>query len=327
MADEDLTTDQVILNSIDEGGDDVTDEQSNTQASTQEQDTSPQDDVSIGEQSGGDKGTREGSEAEQGQDNSQNSRGPQDLVDRGGNVVAAGGKERRFYENAQRFKNEAETLQRQVTNLTAKVEAYEGTANLGTTYSLTPEEVIGGAQLMSAFKQDPVETIKYMLTQAQANGYNIDGVGDGTNVAAISKMINDAVAPLTADKAAADQLVQDEAAARQQHADFMAKYPDAAIHQGAISQLLDRDNSLSPEAAYYKLQNFYLQKGWNWNKSLESYQAEADKPATDSNEDTQSSLPNGSTSADDVTDTAQVASVDTDMDDIIKESMREAGYT
>jgi len=329
MADEDLklSTEDAILDSIGEGGssDDTSGEQSPTETSTEGDGQQAQSGVQAGQPSGTDEEADKVGRGKQGVDGQQRSRGPQDLVDREGNVIATGGKERRFYETAQREKTRADNLEREVQDLRTKVEAHESSAGLANQYSLTPEELSSGAQLMAAFKQDPVETVKYLLTQAQSSGHNIEGVGAGTDMAAINKMISDQLKPFTDARQAELDTQQHKEEALKVYNDFLSNYPDAAIHQDTIAQLLEKERTLSPEAAYFKLKNFYLEKGLDWNKSLAEHES-ARAAAQPAKAGTQSSLPVGRTPADNLTDTTQVASVDTDMDDIIKESMKEAGY-
>ena len=322
MADEELSIEDNILNSIGEG-DDTNDEQPVTiegeaeEVTTETPPTEPQPA----------EGVDESPPAEQ--EPQQQARGPQDLVDRDGNVIAKGGKERRFYETAQQQRQRADNLDKEISTLRAKVEAFEGTANLPNQYNLTPEELTTGAQLMSAFKDNPVDTIKYLLTEAQSAGHNIDGVGQGTDVAALSRMLDEKLGPITSERQEQLELAQRNEQATQVYNQFMSSYPDAAVHQDVLAQLLERDQSLSPEAAYFKLKSFFLEKGLDFNTPLDVHEKNLAEQAKQSEEkpngNTQSSLPSGSTPADNVTDASQIASVDTDMEDIIKSSMREAG--
>ena len=317
MADEQSIEDN-ILNSIGEG-DDANDEQPVAAESATEE-VQAEATEATPEHGGNGVDTSGTTQQEQGQP-----RGPQDLVDREGNVIARGGKERRFYETAQKERQRADTLENEVNTLRTKVEAFEGTANLPNQYNLTPEELTTGAQLISAFKDNPVDTIKYLLTEAQSAGHNIEGVGQGTDVAALSKMIHDKLSPLTTERQQTLEHQQRQEQATQVYNQFMSNYPDAAVHQDTLAQLLERDKSLSPEAAYFKLKSFYLEKGLDWNTPLDVHEQNSQAQHAKETENTQSSLPSGSTPAENLTDAAQIASVETDMEDIIKDSMREAG--
>ncbi len=319
MADEELSIEDNILNSIGEG-DDTNDEQS-TVIEGEAQEVPTETAPTEAQQPDG---TSESVATEQAESAP---RGPQDLVDGQGNLVAKGGKERRFYETAQRERQRADTLEREINTLRTKVDAFEGTANLPNQYNLSPEELTTGAQLISAFKDNPVETIKYLLTEAQTAGHNIEGVGQGTDVAALSRMLDEKLGPITSERQEQLEYAQRQEQATQVYNQFMSHYPDAAVHQDVLAQLLEKDSTLSPEAAYFKLKSFYLEKGLDWNTPLDVHEQKIANGLQEAKEteNTQSSLPAGSTPADNVTDASQIASVDTDMEDIIKSSMRDAG--
>ena len=104
----------------------------------------------------------------------------------------------------------------------------------------------------------------------------------------------------------------------------MAKYPDSAVHEDTLARLLNEDTSLSPEAAYFKLQSYYAKNNLDWTKSLVQLQQAATVAAT-SAENTQQALPEGSIANANVTDKPQVADVNTSTDDIIRDAMAEAG--
>ena len=87
-----------------------------------------------------------------GDNQEQSSRGPQDLVDGAGNVIAKGGKERRFYETAQREKQRADGFERELSTTKAKLEAYEATNNIGRELGITQEEVVSGARILAAYR-------------------------------------------------------------------------------------------------------------------------------------------------------------------------------
>jgi hypothetical protein len=157
---EQLSTDAEILESIGEG------DESTASTSTEEKDTGTNTNTEAqASTASSEQSTTESDDAKQ----SEQSRGPQDLVDANGNLIAAGGKERRFYETAQREKHRADQAASKITQLVGQLKAITDAGTVGTQFGLTPEEVTTGAQLIAQYKKNPVETIQYMLTQAQAN--------------------------------------------------------------------------------------------------------------------------------------------------------------
>jgi hypothetical protein len=312
-----LTTDAAILDSIGEG-----DEPTTTDGATEETTVPTTDPTGSPPAASSDKGTDQGA----GDKPAKSASGPQDIVGRDGQVLAAGGRERRFYETAQREKLRADQATTQVTTLTTQLDAVNKAGNVGTQYNLSPEEVSTGAQLIAAYKDNPVETIKYMLTQAQSSGHNVDTiVSGGTDMSAVKSMLDNALAPLLGDRQAEKDTQEVNTRALEIYNTFSAQYPDAVPHENSLARLLKADPNLSPEAAYFKLQNHYLQKGWDWTKSVEQLQQEA--IANGSTENTRTQPPDGGINSNNVVDADRVADVNTSTDDIIREAIREAGIT
>tara|TARA_R110000824_G_scaffold114740_3_gene265449 strand:- start:806 stop:1774 length:969 start_codon:yes stop_codon:yes gene_type:complete len=313
-----ITTDEAILSSIGEGDEQTTDDGVTEESSGETADTTEEASTASSEQS------TDGSTNEQRQ---RPTSGPQDLVDGQGNVIAAGGKERRFYETAQREKQRADSVSRELNTLKSQMDAINNAGTVGTQYGLSPDEVTTGAQLIAAYKNDPVEAIQYMLTQAQSNGYNVDGItSGGTDMQAVKQMLDNALAPILGEhqERADTQAANDRAL--EIYNEFNSKYPDSAVHEDSLTRLLQQDPNLSVEAAYFKLQSYYAQRGLDWTKSLTTLQTEQDAQQAPVSVNTQPQPPDGgSVPHANVTDTAQVADVSTSTDDIIRQAMSEAG--
>lgn len=305
-----VSTDEAILDSIGENDEPTTDEDAKAPETTEEETPTTSDQQS----------------AEGGDDSQQKEAGgPQDLVDGQGNLVAQGGKERRFYETAQRERSRADNLEKELTTIKAQMDAVNNAGTLGTQYSLTPEEITTGAQIIAAYKNNPVETIQYMLTQAQASGHNIDALTTGgLDMSAVKQMLDTALQPLVSEHQERADTQAAQSRATSVYNNFMAKYPDSAVHEDTLARLLNEDTSLSPEAAYFKLQSYYAKNNLDWTKSLVQLQQAATVAAT-SAENTQQALPEGSIANANVTDKPQVADVNTSTDDIIRDAMAEAG--
>ena len=308
------STDESILQNIGEGDEPTTDAGTGTEGVG-----TPTDPQGTTLTPSGDKDTVQGDASQQ----QKPAGSPQDLVDKDGNLIAAGGKDRRFYETAQRERIRADTVTKENETLKAQIAAVNDAGTLGTQYDLTPEELTTGAQLIAAYKKNPVETIQYMLTQAQASGHNVEAIGGGgTNMDAVKQMLDKALQPLVAEQTERTDTQATNARALEIYNDFSAKYPDAAIHENSLARLLKQEPSLSPEAAYFKLRSYYFERKLDWTKSLEQLQQAPTAPSVGN---TQQALPEGGVSQDGVTDTARVADVNTSFDEIIRDAMKEAG--
>jgi hypothetical protein len=313
-----ITTDEAILDSIGEGDEST----SSTEESTTDSPTAA-DSTGTSDGASGEQGATDGTEDYQ---RTKTAAGPQDLVDRSGNVIATGGKERRFYETAQKEKTRADTATREVENLRGQLQAINDAGNIGTQYNLSPEEVTTGAQIIAAYKTDPVNTLKYMLTQAQASGHNIEELGNaGLDAGAVKQMLESALAPLLSEHQERIDTQDVNDRALEIYNEFSSNHPDAAVHENSLARLLTQEPSLSPEAAYYKLQNYYLSRGLDWTKSLEQLQSEVSNNPVPGDNTPQP--PDGGVNVNNVTNTPQVADVNTSFDDIIRESMNAAGIT
>jgi hypothetical protein len=311
-----LTTDDAILDSIGEGDEQSTSESSVEQVDGEDANTTEETSTASSEQ-----GVEGSSDTEQqGKVSS-----PQDLVDAQGNVIATGGKERRFYETAQREKQRAEGLTRDVETLQAQLEAINNAGSVGSQYDLSPEEVTTGAQIIAAYKNNPVETIEYMLTQAQASGHNVDAIGQNgnMNLNAVKQMVDSAIQPLVAEQYEREENEAANDRAQEIYDNFNSQYPDSAVHEDSLARLLDQEPNLSPEAAYFKLRSYYMERNLDWTKSLEQLQSEQSSQQASVN--TQQAVPDGNVIPNRVTDTAQVADANTSTDDIIRQAMSDAG--
>jgi len=249
---------------------------------------------------------------------------PQDLKLADGTVIK-GGAERRLYERGAKLQRDFNETNTKLEAATAKLEAYESANSLSTQYSLTPEELTTGAQLIAAYKSDPVATVKHMLTQAQAQGYNIEDTG-GLNPQAIKQMIAEAVSPLTQKHNEEQEASTQKQQAEKQWNDFQSEYPDVSVHEASLAQLLREEPNLSLHAAYYKIKTMYLERGLDWSKPLSQLQEEAkQRPQVMPNQSP--TIPSGVNITNGaVRDTSEVADVDTSYEDIIRGSLREAGY-
>ena len=335
MADKELTTDEDILKSIGELDDDVNDQ---TDAGDESNDASDEQAPSKGSEKTqaaktDDKtkpSSKVGDKGVVGKQGTKQAPGPQDLVVNGV-VVAKGGPERRFYEEAQKFKRQAETTARELATIKPKYEALEQANNVGKTYGLSPQEVLTAGQLLKAYKEDAKATIKYLLTQAQASGIDMSDVlsGGGVSTAAIKSMIEEMISPFKQEREEKQQLTQVQQQAQEQYTSFLSTYPDAAIHTDVLAQLLEKDANLTPEAAYWKLQAFFAKRGLDFSKPLSHHEAAARQSQNGKGKgNTQRSLPNGMhiEQDEDVQDRQEVVRSDASMDDIVKSAMREAGF-
>lgn len=334
MADKQLTTEEDILSSIGEGDDLVGDQTGDQDAEDNESDSQASDQTPKG-QTGVDKtvpskqgaqGTGKGTQGKQGQ---QQAPGPKDLVGADGKVIAKGGAERRFYEEAQKWRGEASKFKSELDKLTPQLNALKEANTLGTKYNLEPAEMVTAAQLLNAYKSDAKATIKFLLTKAEAAGIDVSdltGGGGGVSTAAIAEMIEAKFKPLLQEREEKTRNQEIERQAAEQHDQFLQAHPDAAVHTNEIAQLLVKYPTLDPEAAYWRLKSFFHEKGLDFSKSLSTIETEYRAQNGGKGQTQQRTLPSGVNLQDDgVDDQEEVVRGNASTDDIVRAAMREAG--
>lgn len=249
------------------------------------------------------------------------------LVDGQGNVVANAGKERRLWERVQRFEHfEVPQLQRTISELTNTAAQTQVLNNVPRQLGLSDEDAVQGLRLIASYKKDPVATIQYILTEARAAGHNVQAENQGqVDLAAVSRLLDDRLGPLLEDRATQQRTTKADQDAARQYQDFTTRFPDAVMHEDIIAGILQRDKTLSPDAAYYQLRLWAQEHKLNWNQPL--------RPQIDAAQqgETQKPVPplgggrGGNAPVIDTKEAASVAGADADTGDIVKQAMREAG--
>lgn len=249
------------------------------------------------------------------------------LRDKDGNIIARAGGERRTYEMAMaKLKKYDET---EIPALRAQIAAFEKAANYKE-YDLDATGAASALKLYSAFIKDPAATLKWMLTQTQAQGIKVDlGTGVGITPEAIKAMIAEHTAPLRETKEREQAEEKSKKEAQKEYDSFLERFPDAAAQEDGIAFLLNKNPSLSLDGAYYQLKLLFKERGLDWNKPLSEHaKAAAGKTGGKQTQQTDRSMPRGqnmqSTEMDDADD-RKLASVETSYDEIIRQELKRAG--
>ena len=253
------------------------------------------------------------------------------ITDAQGQIVASAGRERRWFETSDTLRGYIAHQKRENDTLNARIEEISSSSKdalngIPTQLGLTTEEVNMGLKLSANFKSDPVATARYIVAEAMKMGYNLEQIVETTgsnniNMAAIKQLLDERLGPI-----AAERLQNQEAASTQQKGQaayerFMQQFPDAVNHQDMIAAVM-KDNRVTAEDAYFQLRTWANTRGYDFSQPLQPQMQRATPPA---NAPSTAPLPNGSTTQSVVTNTPQIASEDTDYDDIIRDAMREAG--
>lgn len=253
--------------------------------------------------------------------------GPKDLTLPDGTVIK-GGSERRFYEQREVARQQLSVAQREVQQERARAEKFENELNTlrETTRNLhgaEPETIRLGVQIATDLQRDPVGTMKKLLAEAVAQGYKIEELGAGVDAAAIKRMIEDRIPQQQQEDTLTDEEIQQEAIREVQT--FYSQYPDARPHDAVLGRMLRDHPGLDLQTAYFELKNGFAEKGFDFSLSLEDNLKNSVTPTPQT---PAAPMPNGRTPVNGAmheTSEVRVAHEDTDMSDIVKAAMREAG--
>ena len=254
--------------------------------------------------------------------------GPQDLTLTDGTVVKAGA-ERRFFEAAQIARQESANYKNQAKQATdnytrVKSELTQLQTTVSNLHGVDPNTASLGVRIVQDMQRDPVGTVRKLLTEVISQGHSIEGIGAGVDTAAITRLIESRLAPITSqqDTVEQEQRLQQETLAEVNQ--FYGSYPDARLHDQHIAKVLQDYPQMNLTEAYFALKNEFNNNGFDWNRGLVEQVQE--RSAQQSQQPTPKAMPNGRTPAN-VRPTSEVAIAheNTSLDDIIKASMRESG--
>lgn len=201
------------------------------------------------------------------------------VLDEMGQIVARPGAERRHWQAAQQASQRAERAEQVYRELEDKYRELEQGLAHGRAAGLTNEETLAALQAWGWYKQDPSAMLKWLLTNAQASGYNIlelAGIDaqNGVNLKAITKAIDDRLKPITEAQQAQRQYAERYAAADREVQQFSAMFPNAMMNEELIVQLMDAVPELTHREAWLRIENWALQNQLDLDKPLRP-QAEA----------------------------------------------------
>jgi hypothetical protein len=192
------------------------------------------------------------------------------------------------------------------------------------------DDVVLGAKILRAFRQDPQKTIEFLLNQAQAQGKTITLGGGAAPLTpdAIGKMIEQKLSPLLSDRAERQQQQQVNEEVEQAYNDFAQQYPEALMHEDVIATLMmqakaQTGRNITPEAAWLQVQLFATRNGLDLSKPL---QAQFDAKNGSTGGMPRQPLPNGrSGNAKALNGATTSARASAKSGDIVRDAMREAG--
>lgn len=265
-----------------------------------------------------------------------------------GSLVVSAGEARRWWERYENVNKSNKHAQAYIKRLETDLETAQNSRDTSGYLNGVPQqlglahnEVATGLNIVAAWKKNPHEAIKFLLTEYAAMGHNVNellGKEGGIDLNAVQTMINRAVAPIVTNHA--QQQGRNEALARaeREYNSFMAKYPEAIVHENEIAALMAKDKTLTADGAFHMLKAWALEQRLDFTKPLgpqfqaapQGVQGHNQPPSQGSNQPQMNNvppLPNGRGTSEAALNTHQgAARADEDWDSIIRGEMKRSGY-
>ena len=206
------------------------------------------------------------------QPNAENPR-TRDLVDPvSGRIVAQGGIERRIFEESQRNARENNALRQQVQGLQNAVRASNATIQEAARLNVAPQDQVIAIRVMADFMRDPVKTLEGLVAEVRSKGYTLpflqQGVSQGMDMDAISRLIDNRLAPITQQRQQEQQLAQYREQAQRDLDTFTGENPESVNNLDVLTEMLQAQPGLPLQHAWTKMIRWAHENGLDWTQPL-----------------------------------------------------------
>lgn len=202
------------------------------------------------------------------------------VVDQTGQIVARAGAERRHWERANQAAQRAERAEQAHQELQTRFSHLEQGLAAGKQSGLTNDESLAALQAWSWYKREPEAMLKWLLTSAQASGYNIlqlagvDPATGGVNIKAITEAIDQRLKPITDRETARIQREQLEIRTDEMLRSFQTEFPNAMVNEDLVVDIMEAQPQLTLREAWLRIENWAIRNGLDSSKNIRA-QAEA----------------------------------------------------
>jgi hypothetical protein len=244
------------------------------------------------------------------------------------------------FEDGQRATRENNTLKQQLQNATSQLANINQVTQEAVRLNVAPQDQIAAIRVMADFMRDPVKTLQYLVEEVKSKGYPIpfleQGVTQGMDMAAIARMIDNKMQPLTQQQQVARQQTEQRQRAEADLNSFLEENQDAHSNLDVLAEMLQAQPGLPLQSAYTKMIRWAHENGLDWTQPLKQQiaaQRQQPTPQQPSQQQApQRPLPGrrsaGGNGATPVGDGAvQQHNENASWSDIIRQAMREHGVT
>jgi hypothetical protein len=196
-----------------------------------------------------------------------------DLVDPiSGRTVARGGIERKIFEDGQRAARENNQLKTELGNAKRMLSQVNETVQEAVRLNVAPQDQVIAIRVMADFMRDPVKTLQYLAEEVKAKGYQIpfleQGISPGMDLAAISRMIDGKLQPITQQHQMTIQQQQMRQRAEADLNNFLEENQEANANIDVLAEMLQAQPNLSLSSAYTKMIRWAHENGLDWTQNL-----------------------------------------------------------
>jgi len=258
-----------------------------------------------------------------------------DLVDPiSGRVVAQGGIERRVYEEGQRHARENNALKQQLATAQRQMGGNNEVLQEAARLNVAPQDQVVAIRIMSEFMRDPVKTLETLVAEVKSKGYPIpfleQGISQGIDMAAIQRMIDNKMMPITEQREQARVTQEAQQRAQVDLDAFLGDNEDAHSNLDVLAEMLQAQPGLSLQSAYTKMIRWAHSNQLDWTQPLkQQIAAQRQQPLQQTQQAPTRPLPGGRSVQQQATPVGNGAvtqhNENASWSDIIRQSMQEHG--
>lgn len=196
-----------------------------------------------------------------------------------GETIAKPGAERRHWERARQQEQRAVAAERSISELNQRVAQADAYLHAGKELGLSADEQLSSLKLFGWFKREPEAMLKWLLTEAQSRGYNMNTIlgqdSQGVNIEAVTKAVQAQLKPLIDSHQERAQWDRASQEAQTELNAFYNEFPNAPVHETQIANLMTGyeqkfpGRTLSLREAYLYLDNWATREGLDMSRPLE----------------------------------------------------------
>jgi len=205
--------------------------------------------------------------------------GKGNIVNKNGKIMATAGEAARHWMDMSRQVAAIPNLQRQVSHLNQQAQQNVGLlekardiASLPQKLGLNESDFNEAMGILAKWRSDPVGTARDVVSRTIALGHNVSDIlgrdaGDALEMGAIRQLVNEMTRGQRERESNEAAATQRNNAIVARYNSFMARYPDAAVHEQSIAHLMNT-HGLQPEEAYHEVKYFALQHNLDFTQPL-----------------------------------------------------------